>query len=163
MAAAGAAGRSVTVGLRTLGASDVAWLDTWLPAVAEGVGYEYGDAPRLKERARNERSFRLRIISRGGADAGLVVYRINTPRRGSALFELVATPAEQARRGAGMMAAALVEEEMRAGGVHTVYAPAAEIHGISMYFWIRLGYSPILRAEWPCAPDGVAWLRRTVA
>jgi hypothetical protein len=29
-----------------------------------------------------------------------------------------------------------------------------------MYFWIRLGYRPLLRTEWPCERAGVAWLRR---
>ena len=162
MAGAAGADRTVTVGLRALAASDAAWLDAWLPAVAKGVAYEFGDASRLKERARVERSLRLRIITRDGADAGLAVYRINAPRRGAALFELVATPAEQARRGAGMTAAALVEAEMRTRGARTVYAPAAEIHGISMYFWIRLGYAPIPRSEWPCDREGIAWLRRSL-
>ena len=152
----------MTAGLRPLVASDAAWLDAWLPAAARGVGYEHDDAAVLLKRARNERSLRLRAITRAGADAGLVVYRLNTPKRGSALFELVATPPQDARRGAGMVAAARAEEEMRSHGIRTVYAPAAEVHGISMYFWIRLGYAPIQRGEWPCEREGVAWLRRSL-
>ena len=32
----------------------------------------------------------------------------------------------------------------------------------SVYFWIRLGYHPLLRPEWPCAREGVAWLTREI-
>jgi hypothetical protein len=65
-----------------------------------------------------------------------------------------------ARRGAGMRAAVLVERQIRAKGMRTAYAPATAAHGISVYFWLRLGYRPLLRAEWPCARDGVVWLMR---
>jgi hypothetical protein len=153
------ADRAVTVSLRPMVAADRAWLDTWLPAVAREVGY---DAAELAARAPRERWLRARVIERDGEDVGVVVYRMNAPRRGAALFELVATPPAHARRGAGMTAAALAEEEMRAGGVRTAYAPASEAHGINMYFWIRLGYAPILRDDWPCAREGFAWLRRTL-
>jgi hypothetical protein len=61
-----------------------------------------------------------------------------------------------------MIAAALVEKEMLGLGVQEVFAPAAELHGISMYFWVRLGYAPLLRPDWPCEREGVAWLRRIV-
>ena len=53
-----------------------------------------------------------------------------------------------------MTAAALAEDEMRAAASALAYAPAAAIHGISMYFWIRLGYAPQLRDQWPCDRDG---------
>ena len=60
----------------------------------------------------------------------------------------------------GMSAAALVEDAVRAEGVRTLYAPAPAVHGIATYFWIRLGYRPLLREEWPCERVGVAWLVR---
>jgi hypothetical protein len=150
----------VNVALRSLVPDDAAWLDAWLPVVASRVGYDATDAAALLERARRERSLRLRIIEREGTPAGIAVYHLNTPKRGAALFELIATPAEHARHGAGMTAAALAEDDMRATGVRVAYAPAPAIHGISLYFWIRLGYAPLLRPEWPCARVGVAWLRR---
>jgi hypothetical protein len=59
-----------------------------------------------------------------------------------------------------MAAAALIEGELCATGASRVYAPAPEVHGIAMYFWIRLGYRPLMRGEWPCEHDGVAWLVR---
>jgi hypothetical protein len=61
-----------------------------------------------------------------------------------------------------MAAAVLAEEEMRAEGMRSAYAPATAANGISMYFWIRLGYAPLMREEWPCQRDGIAWLKRTL-
>jgi hypothetical protein len=89
---------------------------------------------------------------------GVVIWR--THGRGVAIIGLIATPPEAARRGSGMQAAALLEDELRARGVRTVYAPAHAVHGIAMYFWIRLGYRPLLRGDWPCEREGVAWLMR---
>jgi hypothetical protein len=34
------------------------------------------------------------------------------------------------------------------------------MHGIDVYFWIRLGYHPLLRPEWPCEHAGVGWMLR---
>lgn len=144
--------------------ADVAWLDGWLTSVAASVAY--GDATgaglglSLVDRTRAERSLRARIIMRDGGDAGLVVYRVDAPQRGSAIIEIIATPPEQARRGSGTSAAAAVEDELRAAGVRVVYAPAPVVHGIATYFWIRLGYRPLLRGEWPCERPDVAWLAR---
>ena len=149
----------MTVTLRPIVADDRAWLGTWLPTLAKAVGY---DDTELIDRARTERALHVRAIVREGEPVGVLAYRITTPKRGVAVFEIVGTPPEHARRGAGMVAAARAEEEMRAGGVRTVYAPASEIHGISMYFWIRLGYAPVQRGEWPCEREGVAWLRRSL-
>jgi hypothetical protein len=150
----------VIVTLRPLAPADASCIDAWLPAAARSVGYESDSCASLLARAKGERTFRVRAITREEDDVGLVVYSLNTPRRGSALFELVATPPEHTRRGDGMIAAALVEEEMRAANVRIVYAPAPAMHGISMYFWIRLGYAPLFRGEWPCHREGIAWLRR---
>jgi hypothetical protein len=105
---------------------------------------------------------RGRIVVRDGTDVGLVAYRLHDTTPAAALVEIVATPPEHARRGAGMAAAALVEGELRRAGVRTIYAPAPAVHGISMYFWIRLGYRPLPRTEWPCQRAGVAWLVRAI-
>jgi GNAT superfamily N-acetyltransferase len=150
--------------LRPVVDADVAWLHGWLPPVAASVGYGAvdvaGPGASLIERMRVEPSLRARIIVRDGDDAGLVVYRVDAPRRGSAIIEIIATPPKHARRGSGTSAAAAVEGEVRAAGVRVVYVPAPAVHGIAPYFWIRLGYRPLLRAEWPCERAGVAWLAR---
>lgn len=146
---------SVSVALRPLRDEDDAWIDAWLPGVAASVGANATDAASLRVRGR-----RALVIERDGASVGIVAYAPHRPRRGAAIIELIATPPEQARRGSGMRVAVLVEAILREARVRTVYAPSPERHGIAMYFWIRLGYRPLMRGEWPCARDGVAWLMR---
>jgi hypothetical protein len=140
----------VSVTLRDPSPSDEAWLDTWLPAAATSVTYD------LPTDNKHERA----IIERDGVPAGIVIWRRRTRPRNAAIIELIATPPEQARCGSGMQAAALLEAQLRADGTRTLFAPASAVHGIAMYFWIRLGYRPLLRPEWPCGCEGVAWLRR---
>lgn len=150
--------------LRSVGDADAVWLDGWLAPVAASVGYDEIDDERpgslLAERLRAGPSLRARIIVRDGSDVGLVVYRVGAPRRGAAIIEIIATPPAQARRGSGMGAAALVEDELIVAGVRTVCAPAPAAHGIATYFWIRLGYRPLARAAWPCERAGVGWFVR---
>lgn len=153
----------MNVNLRPLATADAPWLDSWLGTVASVAGYVESDsttAASLLDRLHAERGLRCRILERDGEDVGLVVYRLQAPTRGAAIIEFVATPAAAARLGSGMRAAALIEEELLAARIKTVYAPAAAVHSIAIYFWIRLGYRPLLRSEWPCERAGVAWLRR---
>ena len=155
----------MTIALRLLLDADAAWLDGWLAPVAASVGYELRGRSTKPTARRSTKGtkvevVRTKVIVRDGVDVGVAVYRPAAPTRGSAIIELVATLPAFARRGSGMMAAALIEEELRAGGVLRLYAPAPAVHGIAMYFWIRLGYRPLLRAQWPCEAEGVAWLVR---
>jgi hypothetical protein len=154
----------VNVALRPFISTDAAWLETWFSPVARSVGYDFLDRPDagqvLLSRVRSEKTLRAHVIERDGDAAGVIVYRLHAPKRGAAIIEVVATPPSAARLGSGMTAAALVEDELRVEKVRSVYAPAPAIHGISMYFWIRLGYRPLLSPEWPCQPQGVAWLVR---
>ncbi len=149
----------MTASLRDLEASDAEWLDTWLPRVAGLGGYKSADAAAFLGRAKKELRFKARVIIRDSVDVGLSTYSVRIDA--TAMIELIATPAEHARKGVGMAAAALIEDELCAAGATTIFAPAPAANGISMYFWIRLGYAPILRADWPCERDGVAWLRRS--
>jgi hypothetical protein len=150
----------VTVTLRQRTRADHVWLDTWLPAVAESVGYDASSLDRAQKRLIIQRN----IDEGRGTDApgcaGIIVYRTGAPSRGDAIIELVATPPEHARHGAGMEGAVLIEQQLRSSHIRRIYAPAAATHGIAIYFWIRLGYRPLLRGEWPCARAGVAWLAR---
>jgi hypothetical protein len=138
----------VNVRLRPARPADRAWRDAWLPAVTERFGYK------------REAGASQFVFERDGERAGVVCVRPEKPERDAATIELVATPLEQARRGTALRAVALLEERLRRQRVGRVYAPAPAAHGISVYFWLRLGYRPLLRPEWPCAGDDVMWLRR---
>jgi hypothetical protein len=158
----------VSVSLRPLVADDAAWLDGWLAEVAAVVGYDRVDpaaaGASLLRRCEENASVLARIVVRGDDEhVGLIVVSAGRPSRGHAVIELVATPQSLARHGLGQRGAALVEDELRSGGVLRVYAPAPAVHGIAMYFWIRLGYRPLLREQWPCDRPGVAWLARDIS
>lgn len=165
--AGSAAAHPVSVELRPFVTDDAAWLDGWLATAAAVAGHDLAATDEagayLASRLRRERALRARIFERDGESVGVVIYRQAFPRRGAALFELVAMPAALARRGAAMRAVALAEREIAAQGISSAYAPAPELHGIAMYFWIRLGYRPLLQAGWPCRREGVAWLMRAIS
>lgn len=146
--------------LRPFADIDAAWLDGWFAPVAASVGYDAtGGAAFLAERI-HDPTVHASVIVHDDTPVGLVVYRVGAPRARAAIIEIVAVPPDYARRGAGMSAVALVEDELRSARVDVVYAPAPAVHGIATYFWIRLGYRPILRPDWPCERPGVAWLLR---
>lgn len=58
--------------------------------------------------------------------------------------------------GAGSEAALLLNQAFDAAGARRVRAPAAPDLGLSVYFWIRMGYRP-LHGE---GPDGGIWFER---
>ncbi|MHB8377355.1 MAG: GNAT family N-acetyltransferase [Dehalococcoidia bacterium] len=151
----------VNAGIRPLVPADAAWVDAWIEEVARRVGY---DAPRSVEtllaRVAKDRRLRVRAIERDGVPVGVAVYAVRVPHRGAAIIEIIVTPPGHARRGAGMTAARLLEDEIRATGISRVYAPAPAVHGIAVYFWIRLGYRPLMRPAWPCERPGVGWMMR---
>jgi GNAT superfamily N-acetyltransferase len=157
----------VTVTLRPLEPHDDAWLDTWLGEVATATAY----APAAVDAERPAASLRQylahgdisgAVIERDG-HVGIIVTRRMPEPDAAAIIEFVATPPHAARSGSGMAAAAAIEDVLRSQGARMLYAPAPAVHGIAMYFWIRLGYRPLLRPEWPCDLPGVAWLRREIS
>jgi len=164
----------MTVALRPLTAHDTAWLEQWFANVAHSVGYD-DDGHRLLA-LEDSGDARVHVIERGepAEPVGLIVSTLHAPSKRAArakpaaigqrvaIIEFVGTPPGDARRGSGMSAAAALERILMDEGVRTIYAPAPERHGIAVYFWIRLGYRPLLRHEWPCERQGVAWLRRDI-
>lgn len=150
----------MNVALRPLSGSDLPWLETWLEGVAASVGY--GAAGLISGSAGRAvaKSAHPRVIERGDRAVGLLVYRLRVPDKESAIIDFVGTPREEARRGAGLAAASRVEHELAPAGCRRIYAPAPAMHGIDVYFWIRLGYRPLLRDWWPCEREGIAWFRR---
>lgn len=150
----------MNIKLRPLVLADAEWLDAWLPQIAEKVGDERTTASSFLDWS-DVRDKQVAVIQRDTNDVGIAAWSLLSTEA-AAVIELVAVAPRYARAGSGMAAAALLEREVSAAGVRTAFAPASERHGISMYFWIRLGYAPILQAAWPCHRPGVAWLRRTL-
>jgi len=154
----------VTVALRPLAADDAAWCDTWLPSLAKSVGCSAGhSAAELLDWARRRTGGRVATIGIDGALAGVAAWH---PIDGDArawIIELVALPAGASRHGTGMKAALAIEQELRARRASRLYAPVPGRHGIAVYFWIRLGYHPLLRPAWPEQRHGFGWMSRDLA
>lgn len=152
----------MNVTLRPLRDGDDQWLDAWLGACAATAGYaaiSAHDAAGDLRRALGG-GLTARVIAADtdtDVQVGVVLYSVSGER---ATIVLVGVQPSHARRGLGHAAAAGIEDELRAAGARHVVAPAPAVHGIAMYFWIRLGYRPLRRDEWPCEREGVAWLQR---
>jgi GNAT superfamily N-acetyltransferase len=148
----------MNVSLRDLQRDDERWLDAWLSASVRSVEYDRIDASALFESLGKlvAGGVIVRIIV-ATEPVGLAIFRIDD---GRGMFEFVGLAPAASRQGLGQRGAMLAEEEMRTAGARRLFAPAPAMHGIAVYFWVRLGYRPLLRAEWPCARDGVAWLAR---
>ena len=154
----------MNVTLRDVRAGDAAWLDGWLGTCAASVGYDTID---VDEPARSlvtamASGLCAHVIS-ADEPVGVIAYRAHTPAPGAAIIEFVGIEPAYARRGFGQAGAALLADELPTAGTERIFAPSPEIHGIAMYFWIRLGYAPLLRDDWPCEREGVAWLARDLA
>lgn len=154
----------MNVSLRDVRAEDGAWLDAWLGACAASVRYDTIEVnePSRSLAAAIEAGLRAQVIV-ADEPAGVITYRAHTPAPTEAIIEFVGVEPAYARRGHGQAAAAVLADALREADVQRIFAPAPEMHGIAMYFWIRLGYRPLMRSEWPCAREGTAWLVRDLA
>lgn len=154
------------VTLAKLDAASAERLAAWVPEVARAVGFPalaQADAllrlPRLRQRV-------VWSIAVGGVDepAGLVVA---TPvSDGAARILLLTLRPELCRRGLGHLAALRAEEWFAARGARWLLAAVSPRHGLSVYFWLRLGYRPLPSGEWPrCCDDApeTGWMSRRIA
>lgn len=92
------------------------------------------------------------VVSRGEAPIGIVVVLMGTPVAGAAAVAFIAIDPAQRFRGLGGEAALALERRLgERGGVGRVLAAVPEQRGLGVYFWLRLGYRPLLQAEapWP--------------
>jgi ribosomal protein S18 acetylase RimI-like enzyme len=149
------------VALAPLDAASAAFLAAWVPDVAAGVGYRAlasGDAVRALAGETSRRVWRIDVTGEREA-AGLVVAR--GPESGEARIMFVALRSDLCRRGLGHRAALLAEERLAAAGARRVLAAVSARHGLSVYFWLRLGYRPLLSASWPaCELPEAGWMVR---
>jgi ribosomal protein S18 acetylase RimI-like enzyme len=145
------------VTLRSLRASDVGSLATWLPAAAASVGCErWPDEASL--RAAAGRSDVLLFRDRAGE--AFIAYDIDAPVPGAVRIELLAVAPDRRRLGLGSRAALALEKRI-GRSAERIYVAVPATTGLALYFWLRLGYRPLLQREWPAPLDGVsAWMMR---
>lgn len=155
------AGADVT--LSPLDAPSAEALAAWVPGVAAAVGYSplsSAEAVRRLAQAEGHRVWRVGVDG-DESPAGLVVAR--DPESGEARILLVALRADLCRRGLGHRAALEAERRLAAAGGRRVLAAVSARHGLSVYFWLRLGYRPLLASAWPaCELPDVGWMAREI-
>ncbi len=150
----------------TLGPLDAPSADAlaaWTPGVAAAVGYRplsSAEAVRALVAGNGYRVWRI-DVSGDDTAAGLVVAR--DPEGGEARIVFVALRPDLCRRGLGHRAALEAERRLAAAGARRVFAAVSARHGLSVYFWLRLGYRPLLASAWPpCEHPDVGWMARDV-
>jgi GNAT superfamily N-acetyltransferase len=97
------------------------------------------------------------ISDREGVPIGLALVRREAPSPGEATITFLAVQPERRFRGlggeAGLGLERLVRERLQA---RRVYAGVPEGRGLAVYFWLRLGFRPLISGETPEAPVGLA-------
>jgi ribosomal protein S18 acetylase RimI-like enzyme len=109
----------------------------------------------------------LVLRDEAGEPIGAVVGKRDHPAGGFASIPFIAVAPTRRFSGLGGEAAIAIERRLRAAGVERVFAPVPDGRGLAVYFWLRLGYRPLLREEapWPLtslsdvAPEGI-WMVR---
>jgi ribosomal protein S18 acetylase RimI-like enzyme len=107
------------------------------------------------------------VLDRDGALAGLAAVALHRPVYGAAVIPFLAIQPERRYRGLGGEAALAIERRLRRNGYDSVFACVPDTRGLAVYFWLRLGFRPLLRADapWPLmslgevAPAGIWMLR----
>lgn len=96
------------------------------------------------------------ISDASGAPLGAAVAVLDRPYGRSASVPFVSIEPARRFRGLGGAAALALERHLRLRfGVEKVYAPVPDGRGLAVYFWLRLGYRPLIAAE---APGGLVGL-----
>ncbi len=94
-----------------------------------------------------------RLIATEADEAiGAAVVQLDQPVAGAASLSFIAIAPGRRFRGLGAEAALAIERRLRERhAVETVYAPVPDGRGLALYFWLRLGYRPLLgvQAPWP--------------
>jgi hypothetical protein len=101
---------------------------------------------------------------------GLAVVQVDTPEPGAVSFLFLAIDPVRRFRGLGGEAGLIIERHIRARlGTTRFYAPIPDGRGLAVYFWLRLGYRPLVQLHSPgpligltaIAPAGIWMLRDT--
>jgi GNAT superfamily N-acetyltransferase len=144
--------------LRPLRSSDIERL-AWLPAVAAKAGYERwaNDGALATARSSDHSSggqasaWHVLCIDEAGPH-GMVEYALDAPVPGAAQVRFLAVDPTHRRIGIGGRAALALERRLMRS-VERIYVAVPARIGIALYFWLRLGYRPLTKTEWPADPE----------
>jgi RimJ/RimL family protein N-acetyltransferase len=129
--------------MRPLSPADVAAVEAWWPEAGATAGLDVELDALMREAE-------ALVIARAGEDepVGLVAY--TRPARGWLEFRFVALAAGHRGWGYGSEAVRIVEEY---GLASRFAADVSAANGLSLYFWLRMGYRPARPGEVPWRKD----------
>lgn len=96
------------------------------------------------------------ISDTDGTATGAAVVLPNAPSDGCATIPFLATEPERRFRGLGGEAGLALDRWLRSTGYQKVYAPVPDGRGLAVYFWLRLGFRPLMTPESPGALHGLS-------
>lgn len=143
--------------LRRVQASEIAPLSEWLSPIAMAAGATpYASAADLQH-ASTEQDL---LLYREAAGEAFIALSKDVPVRQALRISFIAVPKATRRLGIGGRAA-LAAEKRAAASARCIYVSVSSVTGIALYFWLRLGYRPLMRREWPHELDGSSsWMVR---
>lgn len=148
------------------GAIDADWLDEAAQAIA-GRAEPCHIQDRLADGDRG-----WWILGDGeavGALCGRVARWQDEPGRLALVWTWLAVDARWRAFGYGGASVPLLEEAARSVGANLALAPLPPDNGVALYFWLRLGYTPVRTvgidpADWPSGVSADAlWMQRVLA
>lgn len=156
------------VALRLLADGDREALAAWLPQAAAAAQGRKTPSPQDEASARQLLAASgcplLAVAPRsGGAPLGVIAYRPGEPDEGWAAIAFFAmAPAQRGRGLGGEALLAFEEAAARQGWGRRFCAPVHPENGLSVYFWLRLGYRPARPSDFPpyAKPGAPLWMVR---
>jgi hypothetical protein len=95
------------------------------------------------------------ISDTAGEPIGLAVVRAESPAPGCASIPLITIEPRRRFRGLGGEAGIALSQALQEQGFASVYAPVPDGRGLAVYFWLRLGFRPLLAGESPGPVTGL--------
>ncbi len=146
--------------LRPLRAANIDQLAAWLPDVANAAGCDHWtNADELHTAIDNPS-----VLTVGSDYNCFVAYELGSPHAGAALIRLLAVAPDSRHTGLGGRIALALEKRLALSTkTKQIYVAVPSRIGIALYFWLRLGYRPLVRSDSPLLPSpSFAWMVRAL-
>jgi hypothetical protein len=146
--------------LRPLAEADLPALEAWLPQAAREAGCERWS---MHEALRSAIGNASGLVGNEKGAQSFLEYATGEPKRAAARVRFLAVSPERRRHGAGHRSAIALEALLPAS-IKRLYVSIPARLGLSLYFWLRLGYRPLTQREWPAPPEDPpsVWMVREV-
>jgi RimJ/RimL family protein N-acetyltransferase len=155
--------------LRPLSEADLPLIEPWHGRAAAIVRPQAGRGEaNLQQdfeeaRSQPDRELLAIVLASDGELIGLLDCWSPYPAASWLTVDLLAIAEPYRGRGLGAEAVLVLEEGARRRGLaHRFAAVVSADAGRALYFWLRLGYRPLLQADlpWPSPRNGVVWMAR---